>query len=116
MSAAVLYIIDAPNMAHRAAAVGDLQTGLRAMLDRFLRVARPRYAVAVWDDRDSSFRADLWPSYKADRTPKDETIIPRERWSHDMTKGQIDWEVASVLLRGPAQLCEIEGRANLEPE
>jgi len=65
--ARTLYIIDAPNMAHRAAAVGVLRPTLGGMVQRFLRVAEPQYVVAVWDDRDASFRRDLWPAYKADR-------------------------------------------------
>ncbi len=65
----VLYIIDAPNMVHRAAAMGEMQPGLEGILRRFLKVASPRFAVAAWDDREASFRRDLWPEYKAGSRP-----------------------------------------------
>lgn len=62
-----LYIVDAPNWAHRAAAAGVMRPNLAGMIRRFLRVADPRYVVAVWDDREASWRRDLWSGYKADR-------------------------------------------------
>lgn len=59
-----LYVIDAPNMAHRAAATGELRPQLGAMLRRY-RVAKPRFAVAVWDDREASFRVASVDELKA---------------------------------------------------
>lgn len=67
-----LYVIDAPNMVHRAAAAGVMRPNLAGMLRRFLRVADPRFVVAVWDDRDASLRRELWPGYKADREHRDD--------------------------------------------
>ena len=71
MRSGTLYIIDAPNMVHRAAATGEMRPNLEAMLRRFLRVAAPQFVVAVWDDREASFRRELWPEYKANREHKD---------------------------------------------
>ena len=73
----VLYVIDAPNMVHRAAAMGEMRSSLDGMLRRFLKVADPRFAVAVRDDRESSFRRDLWPEYKTERKPVQDDLNRR---------------------------------------
>ena len=66
-----IYAIDAPNMTHRANAMGDLQDVLPNMLSRFLSVAKPSLAVALWDDTADSFRREIWEGYKADRERKE---------------------------------------------
>lgn len=66
-----LYLIDASNWVYAAwhAVKGDLTVPLTSMVDGLLRRARPEpgQVTACWDGDAPSWRADLWPEYKARR-------------------------------------------------
>ena len=82
-----LYLIDISSFIFRAFyAVRELTApdgtpvnavyGVASMLGRLMDEAKPEHLVVVYDSKEPSFRKEMYPEYKANRSAAPDLLIP----------------------------------------
>lgn len=93
----MLVVIDSHGLGHRAKHAmqglshNEKQTGviygfLRYVL-KYAKVFNTKNFVFAWDSK-KSFRADIYPEYKANRAPSNRNYTPDEQWLHQSALNQ----------------------------
>src|SRR6185369_7199320 len=83
-----LYLIDISSFIFRAFyAIRSLQNrtgeptnavyGVATMLARLAEEAKPEYLAVVYDSREPSFRKEIFPEYKANRSAPPDDLVPQ---------------------------------------
>jgi DNA polymerase-1 len=84
----VLYLIDISSFIFRAFfAIRSLKTktgeptnavyGVATMLARLAEEAKPEYLAVIYDSKEASFRKEIYPEYKANRTAPPDDLVPQ---------------------------------------
>jgi DNA polymerase-1 len=69
--------------------------GMVAMLQRALKDVNPEHAVCVFDAKGPTFREDLYPAYKAHRSPMPEPLVHQIEPIHEVVR-LLGWPVLVV--------------------
>jgi DNA polymerase-1 len=83
-----LYLVDISSFIFRAFyAIRHMSTkdkeptnavyGVAAMLGKLIQDAAPKYLTVVYDSKEASFRRDIYPEYKANRSAPPEELVPQ---------------------------------------
>ncbi|MCK5877712.1 MAG: DNA polymerase I, partial [Candidatus Marithrix sp.] len=125
-----IILIDGSNYLHRAFhATPNLKNsvgfptgaifGLTNMLKSLLQKYQPKHAVIVFDAKGKTFRSDLYPKYKANRPPMDESLKVQIPFVFEMVTAlgfpllQIDGVEADDVIGTLAKQAEAVGNKSL---